>query len=126
MSKAQNIDKFGHCILCHKCLLKNVVINGKQEALFDANKDEVWVQLNNGALMSISVCKPCKSQTDFNDDATKTQVLRSVQLGWQLEMDLMSLHPQKYPDFSSDKRLGLEAFYSSLTDYKWIKDFSLS
>lgn len=125
MPRAHNIDKFGHCILCHDYLLKNIVVKGKQEAAFTPDKDEVWVKLNNGSMMSISVCKTCKHTTDFDDSTIKTGIFEALQNGWELEMDLMQSRPDKYPDFTPDKREGLERLYSSFSDYAWMKDFKL-
>lgn len=126
MPKAQNIDKFGFCISCNKYLLKNVVLNGKQEAQFTPHKDEIWLKLNTGSMMSISVCKHCKKTVDFNDPVTKAQILEAVQNGWTLEMDLMSRQPNKYPDFNLSKRNALETLYSSIADYNHIKGFKFS
>jgi hypothetical protein len=123
MAKAQNIDKFGYCIMCGKYLLKNIIINGKQEAAFDSDKDEVWLKLNTGSMMSISVCKPCKEYIDFSDPDTKTSVLEAVNNGWTIEMDIMTLNPDKYPNFTPEKRQELEDLYSTFNDYQHTPNF---
>lgn len=123
MAKANNIDKFGFCICCQKYLLKNVVIKGKQEAQFTPDKDEVWLKLNTGSMMSISVCRNCKNTLDFNDADMKKEILDAVQNGWTIEMDMMTLNPAQFPDFTTDKRQGAQNLYASIIDYSWIKDF---
>lgn len=124
--KVDNIDKFGHCILCHRNLLKNVALSGKIEPCFDPDKDEAWLKLNTGSMMSISVCKKCKSNTDFESIDNKKKVLEAVNNGWELEMDLMLKNKEKFPEFNEEKRNKLKQLYSSITDFIYDKEFKVT
>ena len=115
MGKIHNIDKFGNCVVCHKNLIKNVVLNGKQEGVFDADKDEAYLKLNNGSLMPISICRPCKDSTDLTDPTVQTTIMEAVNNGWELEMDQMDRNPDKYPDWNSAKKQKLQEFYQGLS-----------
>jgi hypothetical protein len=111
--QVKNIDKFGHCIVCHKYLLKNVAINGKIEEVFDANKDEAYMKLNNGSIMPISICKPCKESVNLDDPDIHKQLMEAVHEGWKLEIDLMKEDPEKY-GFTPEKEQVLRRYYKDL------------
>ncbi len=112
--KIENIDKFGHCVVCHRNLIKNVVLNRKVEGVFDADKDEAHLKLNNGSVMPISICKPCKGSVDLNNAIIQNKIMDAVQNGWVLEMNHMDEHPEKFPDWNKEKRSKLENYYSNL------------
>ena len=112
--KIKNIDKFGHCVVCHKNLIKNVAINGKIEGVFDADKDDAMLKLNNGSLLPISICRPCKESVNLDDPKVHKQIMEAVQEGWRLEIDHMDKHPDKFPEWTPNKREHLKKFYSGL------------
>lgn len=112
--KIENIDKFGHCVVCHRNLIKNVVLNGKVEGVFDADKDEAQLKLNNGSVMPISICKPCKISKDLSDSMVHSKIMDAVQNGWLLEMDHMDRNPDKFPEWNSKKKEDLKKYYSTL------------
>lgn len=116
--KIDNIDKFGNCVVCHKNLIRNVALNGKIEGMFDADKDEAFMKLNNGSIMPISICKNCKSKVDLDSPDVKFSIMEAVQNGWTLEMDHMNKHPELFPDWNAAKKQVLEKYYSGLSIVK--------
>jgi hypothetical protein len=112
--KIKNIDKFGHCVVCHRNLVKNVVINGKQEGVFDGDKTEAYMKLNTGSLLPISICRQCLATTDLNDPKVHSQILEAVNNGWALEIDHMKRNPEKFPEFTAEKERTLKEFYANL------------
>ena len=112
--KIENIDKFGHCVVCHRNLIKNVAINGKIEGVFDADKDEAYLKLNNGSLMPISICRPCKESTDLTNVTIHAQIMEAVQEGWKLEMHMMMNNPDRFPEWNKEKQDRLQKYYNNL------------
>lgn len=113
--KIENIDKFGHCVFCHRNLIKNVVVNGKVEGVFDADKDEAYMKLNNGSLMPICICKPCKNDVNLDNPIVQTKIMDAVQEGWKLEMHMMRDNPDKFPDWTPEKHEKLQKHYDILS-----------
>jgi hypothetical protein len=119
--KIENIDKFGHCVICHRNLIKNVVINGKVEGVFDSDKDEAFLKLNINSLMPICICKPCKASVDLTDTATHERIMEAVQEGWKLEMHMMRDNPDKFPDWTPEKHEKLQKHYDNLKIMEYVK-----
>lgn len=111
------IDQIGHCVKCHKNLIRTVIVNidttgtaeliskpGEKKAyrvkmpspLYDLNN----FALSDGSIMTCCICKPCKaalSPADFAD------IYQAVFNGWQAEMAFMENNPTFYPDYSYQK-----------------------
>jgi predicted molibdopterin-dependent oxidoreductase YjgC len=79
-----DFDKFGHCILCSKCLLIEQVIGGRVERRFTAEHDEVEVLLDDGSRMRICTCRKCKKEMGKKD---YNKIMEKVRNGWHREID---------------------------------------
>lgn len=112
-----DIDKFGNCVLCHRNLVKNVVVNNKLQGVFDADKDQIFVKFNNGSCGHIAICKPCKSNTDVSADENRAAIMEQVHIGWTLEMNHMDENADKFQGWNSDKRKLMQDYYNTITDY---------
>lgn len=112
--KINNIDKFGCCVICHRNLVINKVIGGKVQGTWHPDKDDAYMKLNQGSLMPISICKPCKNNIDLTNPDTHTQIMEAVNNGWELEINYMKEHPEQFKDFTIDKEKSLRDMYSSL------------
>lgn len=113
--KIDNIDKFGHCCLCHKNLIRNIVINGKVEGTWHPDKDEAYMKLNQGSLMPISLCRSCKESSDLRDSNVHISIMEAVNHGWMLEIDHMKRNPEQFKDFTTEKEESLKKLYSGLS-----------
>jgi len=113
--KIDNIDKFGNCVVCHRNLIRNIVINGKVEGVWHPDKDEAYMKLNQGSLMPISICRPCKKSTDLNDPTVHNNIMEAVNNGWLLEIDHMKRNPDQFKDFTPEKEQALKDMYSKLS-----------
>ena len=81
-----NIDKFGHCVVCHKHLVTKRVVDGKVIEMFLPIHDHTDFLLDNGSMMKVCICKPCKEKTNLSDTKVKSDIMEAVQKGWQLEV----------------------------------------
>lgn len=97
-----NIDRFGHCVICHNNLLTKRVVDGKVVDMFMPIYDETIFLLNNGSQMQVTICKNCKESTDLNDSVIHEQIMEAVQKGWQLETRIKM--DQDDPEWSKEKR----------------------
>lgn len=118
--KVDNIDKFGNCVFCHRNLVKNVVLNGKIDVVFDADRDHIHCQFNNGSYTDIPVCKPCKKDLDFNAPDIREQIMEQVKLGWELEIDHMDRNAAKFQGWNEKAKKSLKDYYETITDYTYI------
>jgi hypothetical protein len=113
--KINDIDKFGHCVVCNKNLIRNVVINGKVEGTWHPNKDEAYMKLNQGSLMPVSICKPCKKSVDLTDPTVHANIMKAVHNGWLLEIDHMKRNPEQFKDFTPEKEESVRKMYAGLS-----------
>lgn len=113
--KIDNIDKFGNCCTCHRNLVINKVIGGEIQGTWHPDKDDVYMKLNQGSLMPIAICKPCKNSLDLTDSIVHTQIMEAVHNGWMLEIDYMKQNPDKFKDFTPEKEKSLKDMYSELS-----------
>lgn len=113
--KIDNIDKFGNCCVCHRNLVVNKVIGGKVESTWHPDKDDAYMKLNQGSLMPIAICKPCKHSVDMTDPLVHTQIMQAVNNGWALEIDHMKKHPEQFKDFTPEKEKALKDMYKGLS-----------
>lgn len=84
-----NIDKFGHCVICHNNLLTKRVIDGKVVDIFLPTYDETMFLLNNGSQMQVTICRPCKNSIDLSDPKIHSNIMEAVKKGWELESKLL-------------------------------------
>lgn len=88
MSNTDDIDKYGHCIICHKNLLSKRVVDGKVVDMFLPTYDHTFFMLNDGSQMQTTICKPCKISTDLTDPTVHNNIMQAVQKGWDLDEKL--------------------------------------
>lgn len=89
MSNTDDIDRFGHCSFCHKNLITKRVVDGKVIDMFLPEHDHTDFLLNNGSIMKVCMCKPCKESIDLNNEEVHKDIMQAVQKGWELETKLL-------------------------------------
>lgn len=85
-------DEFGHCIICHKNMLIEQVIDGKAQKRFTPDYTESQFLLSDNSKMRVAICTDCKStltQEQEND------IMASVIAGWQLQVDTLPWTDEK-------------------------------
>ena len=97
-----NIDKYGHCAICHNNLMVERVSDGKVINMFTPDKDETEFLLDDGSRMRISICRPCKLTIDFNDKKVIDNIMEAVINGWQLEVDTL-VADEKRPEWTPER-----------------------
>lgn len=80
-----NIDKYGHCVICHKNLLTKRVVDGVVIDMFLPIYDHTFFMLNDGTQMQVTICKPCKQSTDLDNETVHSNIMEAVQKGWDLD-----------------------------------------
>lgn len=111
----ENIDKFGSCVYCHRNLVVNKVIGDKVQGTWHPDKDDAYMKLNQGSLMPIAICKPCKKNIDLTDSVVHTKIMEAVNNGWALEINYMKEHPEQFKDFTPEKEQALKDMYVQLS-----------
>lgn len=102
MSNTDDIDKFGHCIICHKNLLTKRVVDGKVVDMFLPIYSDTMFLLSNGSQMQVTICKPCKESTDLNDSKIRKNIMEAIMKGWELETKLKV--EEKDANFTEENR----------------------
>ncbi len=97
-----NIDKFGHCVVCHKNLLTKRVVDGKIIDMFLPIYSDTVFLLDNGSQMQVTICKICKESTDLNDPQVHSEIMEAVMKGWELETKML-VADEKQPDWTEEK-----------------------
>lgn len=97
-----NIDKYGHCVLCHRNLIVERVSDGKVIHMFTPDKEETEFLLDDGSKMRVCVCRPCKMTIDFNDKKTCDNIMEAVVNGWQAEVDTL-VADEKRPEWDGKR-----------------------
>lgn len=97
-----HIDKFGHCVVCHKNMLVEKIIDQKVQKVFTNDYSETKFLLNDGSTMRVAICKECK-KTDYK---TK-DIMKTVFNGWKNEIE--------------ENKTG---FWTKEKKEKYIKDYS--
>ncbi len=97
-----DIDKFGHCCVCHKNLMVKRVVDGKVADMFTPFYDETVFLLNNGSQMQVTICKTCKSANDLSDRKVHNNIMAAVMKGWELETDLL-VKDESNPEWTKEK-----------------------
>ena len=80
-----NIDRFGHCVVCHKNLITKRVVDGKVIDMFLPTHDHTDFLLDNGSLMKVCMCKPCKQNVDLKSTKVQNYIMEACLKGWELE-----------------------------------------
>ena len=107
-----NIDKYGHCVSCHKNLVVERAIDGKVMKVFLPDKDETEFLLDDGSKMRVCICKLCKRDMDFNDPKVNKQIMEAVINGWQLEVDSL-VQDEKRPEWDVERGKNHMRVYSN-------------
>lgn len=97
-----NIDKFGHCVICHQNLLTKRVVDGKVVDMFLPTYDDTMFLLNTGSQMQVTICKPCKAITDLSDSKVHDNIMQAVMKGWELETKML-VADKKIPEWTQEK-----------------------
>lgn len=82
----ENIDRWGHCVKCHKNLSVDRVVDGKSIKMFLPDKEETEFILDDGSRMRVCICRPCKIDRDLTDESIQREIMDSVIEGWRLEI----------------------------------------
>ena len=113
--KIDDIDKFGNCVVCHRHLVENRVIGGKVTGVLHPDASDSFFRLNTGSILVVPICNPCKSGKNLNDPVVQSNIWEKVNLGWQLELDHMRTHPDKFKDHTPEKELTIKKMYAELS-----------
>lgn len=97
-----NIDRYGHCVTCHKNLIIERAVDGKVIPMFTPEHDETEFLLTDGSKMRACICKPCKENVDLDSDKVKNYVMEAVINGWQLEVDSL-VNDEKRFDWNKER-----------------------
>ena len=89
MVNTDNIDRFGHCVICHNNLLVKRIVDGVVVDMFSPLFDETKFILNNGSEMKVTICRKCKDTVDLNDYNTRNNIMAAVYKGWELEANML-------------------------------------
>ena len=98
-------DKYGYCVLCHRNLRYEQVINDKVMMRFDTDYDETEYLLDDGSKMRVAICKPCKEKLT---EEHNIEVMDSVKAGWVEEVKTLPWTEEKkqnYIDTYSQKEI---------------------
>ena len=101
MSNTDNIDRFGHCSLCHKNMITKRVVDGKVIDMFLPDHDHADFLLNDGSVMKVCMCKTCKSKYELTDPKIYNDIMEAVQKGWELETKVL-VADDKFPDWTQE------------------------
>ena len=108
-----NIDRYGHCVTCHKSMMVERAVDGKVIPMFTPDYAETEFLLVDGSKMRVAICKPCKEHVDLASDKVKGYVMEAVINGWQLEVDSL-VKDEKRPEWDVDRGKKHMARYSAL------------
>lgn len=92
MARAVDRDKFGHCVKCHKYMLREVIDRGKVVVVPTADSDHEKFFLNDGSNMRVSMCRKCKQELTEDDF---DYVIDAVINGWEWETTQLVNDPKK-------------------------------
>lgn len=96
-----NIDKYGHCVSCHRNLIIERVVDGRVMKIFLPDKEETEFLLDDGSRMRVCVCRKCKETKDFKDEKFQETIMEAVVNGWRLEVDSLVSDDNK-PDWTPE------------------------
>lgn len=84
-----NIDRFGHCVVCHKNLIVKRVVDNQVVEMFLPIHDHTDFMLNNGSVMKVCICKPCKASAELSNPVVHSNIMEAVNKGWELETKML-------------------------------------
>jgi len=96
-----NIDRFGFCVLCHKNLITERVVDNQVIKMFLPIHGHADFMLDNGSIMKVCICNPCKESVDLNDEQIHKNIMEAVQKGWELETKAL-IADNNYPDWNEE------------------------
>lgn len=77
----QPYDIYGHCVVCHKNMLIEQVIDQRVQRRFTPDYSETEFLLDDGSRMRVAICKLCKVE-ELNHD----KIMECVIEGWKREV----------------------------------------
>lgn len=79
-------DLFGHCIICHRNMLEDKMIDGVMVQVLNGDYRETEYLLDTGSKMRVAMCVQCK--TKLTDTAEEmSSIIKTVIKGWEIETD---------------------------------------
>ena len=103
-------DCYGHCVLCHKELLKSTVIDGKAVTYFSGEKSEMQLPLNDGSKLLVTICFSCKDS--YLPERDNSRIMKSVIKGWDIETNKL-VEDKTKPHWDQDKKESYMREYST-------------
>lgn len=97
-----NIDKYGHCCVCHRNLIIERVSDGEVIQMFIPDREETEFLLDDGSRMRVCICRSCKMTIDFNEKKICDKIMESVINGWQAEVDTL-VADEKRPEWDNER-----------------------
>ena len=94
-------DKYGHCVMCHRYLMYEKVIDGAVRLINSPDYSEEEFVINDGSRMRVAICDKCKEELTEDDN---DKVMDCVIKGWDMETqyiphwteDMRKSHMDKY------------------------------
>ncbi len=96
-----NIDRFGHCVVCHKYMITKRVVDEKVIEMFTPDHGHTEFLLNNGSRMQVCMCNKCRENIDLTAPAIQDMIMKAVQKGWELEVKLL-VADEKQPQWTEE------------------------
>lgn len=91
----KDIDRYAHCINCHRNLLRIQVVDQREQVLLSPEHNEELFQLNDGSQMRVCLCLSCKPTLNLNDSKIHEEIMNKVFEGWKAEVELLVNDPKK-------------------------------
>lgn len=80
-----NIDRYGHCVICHANLINKRVVDGKVIDMFSPLHGHTTFLLDSGSQMQVCMCLPCQKKVDLTDPVIHENIMEACLKGWELE-----------------------------------------
>lgn len=108
-----NIDRFGHCAVCHRNMITEKVIDGRVQQVFKPEHGHAEFLLNNGSRMRVCMCLSCREKVNLDSEKVHGYIMDAVIKGWQLEVDAL-VADEKHPEWTEERGREHMEKYSSL------------
>lgn len=108
-----DIDRFGHCVVCHKNMLYHRIVDGKEIQMFKPDHGHTEFLLDNGSRMRVCICNSCKENVDLSKPSIQEMVMKTVVRGWQLEVNSL-VADESRPDWDIERGEKYMEDYSKL------------
>lgn len=89
MSNTDNIDRFGHCCVCHRNMMTKRVVDNKVIDMFLPEHDHTDFLLNNASIMKVCMCKNCKLKVNLDSETVHGYIMEACLKGWELETKIL-------------------------------------